>query len=165
MEKKKMIVFSWKDSRKLSLFCPSLTPLLAGADGVESQGHGHTVRSLCLTLKCVCGNGLGGAVAAQVPVSARATHTISSIFCRFLLRKNEDARILILISVWKLRKNCVEYIQMNILNTLEIQTNEAKNREENLIFQEVLPHKSSIVRCFWFYSNGALWDGACRLLA
>lgn len=38
---KKMIVFSWKDSRKLSLFCPSLTPL-AGADGVESQGHGHT---------------------------------------------------------------------------------------------------------------------------
>lgn len=42
MEKKETIVFSWKDSRKLSLFCPSLTPLLAGADGVESQGHGHT---------------------------------------------------------------------------------------------------------------------------
>lgn len=70
--------------------------------------------------------------------------------------------ILIQISVWKVRKNC---ISMNILITLEIQTNEAKNREENLILQEVLPHKSSAIRRSWFYSNGALWDGVCRLLA
>lgn len=35
-----MTVFSCKDNRKLSLFCPSLKPLFAYARGMESQRHG-----------------------------------------------------------------------------------------------------------------------------
>lgn len=48
----KIIVFSCKGSRKLSLFCPSLKPLLACARGMESQSHGPRRGFPWASLRC-----------------------------------------------------------------------------------------------------------------